>query len=136
MQFSLVGGNPNAHRQARIRCPASPTTSAATTTRNGRPTCAAFERVRYAGVYDGIDLVYYGNQQRLEYDFIVAPGRDPSAIRLRFDGARRVEIDGAGDLVVHVAGGEPVRQHKPVTYQEIDGERREVDSRYVMRGRR
>ena len=46
-----------------------------------------FARVRHAGVYDGIDLEFYGNQQRLEYDFLVAPGADPSTIRVRFDGA-------------------------------------------------
>ncbi len=68
-----------------------------------RTNVRAYSRVRYAGVYDGIDLVYYGNQQRLEYDFEVAPGRDPNAIRLRFDGAARVEIDEAtGDLLLHV----------------------------------
>ena len=64
-----------------------------------------FARVRHSGVYDGIDLEFYGNQQRLEYDFLVAPGADPSTIRLRFDGAARLEIDAAGDLLVHAAGG-------------------------------
>jgi hypothetical protein len=43
-----------------------------------------FAKVRSANVYPGVDLVYYGNGGRLEYDFIVAPGADPSAIRLRF----------------------------------------------------
>jgi uncharacterized repeat protein (TIGR01451 family) len=92
-----------------------------------------YGRVRYASIYDGIDLVYYGNQQRLEYDFVIAPGHDPAAIRLQIEGARRVELDGAGDLVMHVPGGEPVRQHKPVTYQEIDGVRHDIESRYVLR---
>ena len=99
-----------------------------------------FARVRQAGVYDGIDLEFYGNQQRLEYDFLVAPGADPSAIRVRFDGAERVEVDGGGDLLVHVEGGEPLRQQAPISYQVIDGTRHEVDSRYVRarhaRGRR
>ena len=81
-----------------------------------------FARVRQAGVYDGIDLEFYGNQQRLEYDFLVAPGADPSAIRVRFDGAERVEVDGGGDLLVHVAGGEPLRQQAPISYQVIDGD--------------
>jgi Beta-propeller repeat len=93
----------------------------------------AYSRVRYAGVYDGIDLVYYGNQQRLEYDFEVAPGRDPNAIRLRFDGASRVTIDSAtGDLLLDIGNSEPLRQHKPITYQMIDGARRDVESRYVI----
>jgi uncharacterized repeat protein (TIGR01451 family) len=90
-----------------------------------------FERVRYASVYDGIDLEFYGNQQRLEYDFLVAPGADPRAIRLRFDGASRLEIDGAGDLLLHVADGQPLRQHAPVSYQTIDGRRIPVESRYT-----
>ncbi len=91
----------------------------------------AFERVRQTGVYDGIDLVYYGNQGRLEYDFTVAPGHDPAAIRLRVEGATRVEIDESGDLLLHVPGGEPVRQQKPISYQVIADTRHEVDSRYV-----
>lgn len=33
-----------------------------------------FGRVEYANVYRGVDLVYYGNQGQLEYDFRVAPG--------------------------------------------------------------
>ena len=84
-------------------------------------------------VLDGVDLVYYGNQRRLEYDFVVAPGKDPRAIRVQFDGARSVEVEAeTGDLLLHVEGGDPVRQHKPVTYQVIDGTRHEVESRYVI----
>jgi uncharacterized repeat protein (TIGR01451 family) len=90
-----------------------------------------YARVRQAGVYDGIDLEFYGNQQRLEYDFLVAPGADPSTIRLRFDGADRVEIDPSGDLLVHAAGGDPLRQQAPISYQVIEGTRHEVESRYV-----
>jgi uncharacterized repeat protein (TIGR01451 family) len=93
-----------------------------------------FARVRHAGVYDGIDLEFYGNQQRLEYDFLVAPGADPATIRVRFDGAERVEVDSRGDLLVHVSGGEPLRQQAPISYQVIDGTRHEVESRYVTLG--
>ena len=96
----------------------------------------AYARVTRRNVYDGIDLVYYGNQQRLEYDFIVAPGRDPRAIRLRLRRRRSArDRTRAGDCCVHVPGGEPVRQHKPVTYQVIDGARHEVESRYVLHAR-
>jgi hypothetical protein len=97
-----------------------------------RTNIPTYGRVTYAGVYPGIDLVYYGNQGQLEYDFIVAPGIDPGLITLAFQGARDVQIDGRGELVLHVEGGE-VRQRKPVVYQEIAGVRREVPGVYVLR---
>ena len=133
LQLSLVGGNPNATPSGIDALPGVTNYIRGNERRQWRTDVRSFERVRYDGVYDGIDLVYYGNQQRLEYDFIVAPGRDPDAIRLRIDGAERVEVDGAGDLVMHVPGGEPIRQHKPVTYQDIGGTRHTIESRYVLR---
>jgi uncharacterized repeat protein (TIGR01451 family) len=89
-----------------------------------------YRSVRYAEVYPRVDLVYRGGPGHLEYDFVVAPGGDPRAIRLAFEGADAVDLDAAGDLVLRVAGG-IVRQHRPVTYQEVDGERRVVPSRYI-----
>src|SRR6266699_6121301 len=59
-----------------------------------------YGRVRYAGVYPGIDLVYYGNQQQLEYDFVVAPGADPKVIRLSLEGGRALKLGAQGDLVL------------------------------------
>src|SRR5262249_36508143 len=69
-----------------------------------------FGRVEYHDVYPGIDLAYYSSQHsvvssqhsggQLEYDFIVAPGADPTQIRLSFAGADNVAIDPAGDLVM------------------------------------
>jgi hypothetical protein len=80
-----------------------------------------YARVKYAQVYPGVDLVYYGNQQRLEFDFVVQPGADPNAVRLNFeatlDGKQAaVRIDEKGDLVVG-SGGEQVVFPKPVIYQ-------------------
>ena len=99
-----------------------------------RTNVPTFGRVRYAEVYPGIDVIYYGNQRRLEYDFVVAPGRDARAIALEFAGAQKVEVDAAtGDLLVHV-GGETIRQHAPVAYQEVaGGGRRKIESRYALR---
>lgn len=99
-----------------------------------RTNVRTFGRVRYAGVYPGVDVIYYGNRKQLEYDFRVAPGADARAIALEFAGARKVELDGAtGDLLLSV-GEETVRQHAPVTYQETaGGGRREVESRYALR---
>ena len=75
-----------------------------------------FERVRYAEVYPGIDLVYYATGRTVEYDFIVGPGADLSGIELAFDGVEGVLVDKDGDLVVS-AGGKSFRQHRPRVFQ-------------------
>ena len=98
--------------------------------RTGIPT---YSRVRYRGVWPGIDVVYYGAEGRLEYDFIVAPGADPRRIEVRYEGARRLRLDARGDLIIESAAGE-LRQPRPVVYQEIAGRRREVKGRYVLHG--
>lgn len=97
---------------------------------NGIPT---FARVRYRGVYPGIDTLWYGSGGRLEFDFVVAPGADPGRIRMRFENARSVRVDAAGDLIIETAGG-PLRQHRPVIYQNIGGTRRAVVGGYALRG--
>jgi len=91
-----------------------------------------YQRVRYPNVYPGIDLVYYGNPQRLEHDFIVAPGADPAAIQLAISGAERATVNAEGDLVLKVPGGEVVQQ-APKIYQVIDGQQQVVAGRYVLR---
>src|SRR5204862_4446532 len=70
-----------------------------------------FAKVKYEDVYPGVDVVYYGNQGRLEYDLIIAPGVDPRTITLSFQGADRVEQDAAGDLTISSAAG-VLHQHK------------------------
>jgi hypothetical protein len=98
-----------------------------------RTNIPTYGKVHYRDVYPGIDLVYYGNQRQLEYDFVVAPGADPKKIVLGFKGSDKLEIDAEGNLVLRAAGGD-IRQHKPVIYQEIDGIRREIAGSYVRRG--
>jgi len=90
-----------------------------------------FARVRYESVYPGIDVVYYGNGGQLEYDLIVAPRADPRRIRMSFGGTDGIELSGDGDLVLRTASGN-VELRKPVAYQEIHGERREIEARYVL----
>ena len=60
---------------------------------------AQYARVKYKGVYPGVDLEYYGNQGQLEYDFTVAPGADPKAVRLSFAGEEKVALE-SGDLIL------------------------------------
>jgi len=96
-----------------------------------RTNILAYAKVKYADVYPGVDLVYYGNQRQLEYDFVVAPGADPGVIRLRVAGdgiyggppgrgehheGSHLHIDANGDLVIETHGGK-FDFHKPVVYQ-------------------
>ena len=88
-----------------------------------------YARVRYADVYPGIDLIYYGKQGQLEYDFEVAPGADPNQIQLNLEGSN-VKL-AAGDLVVETAGGS-VRLQAPRLYQSEGAAQLPVDGRYVL----
>src|SRR5438046_915685 len=97
-----------------------------------RTNVPTYAKVHYRAVYPGIDLVYYGNQRQLEYDFVVAPGADPNRIVLGFQGAERLEINAEGELVLHAAG-EVIRQRVPVIYQEINGVRTKIEGRYVLK---
>lgn len=90
-----------------------------------------FAKVKYHEVYPGIDLIFYGNQRQLEYDFVVAPGADPHLIKLAIEGAQKLHVDAQGDLILQTEGGE-IRQHKPVVYQEVDGTRREIAGNYII----
>ncbi|HYL36723.1 MAG TPA: SBBP repeat-containing protein [Bryobacteraceae bacterium] len=90
-----------------------------------------YGRVQYQDVYPGVDLIYYGNQRQLEYDFVIAPGADPRIVQMAFDGAGVPSVNARGELVLHIPGGD-VYQAKPVAYQEIGGVRRTVVARYVI----
>jgi Abnormal spindle-like microcephaly-assoc'd, ASPM-SPD-2-Hydin/Beta-propeller repeat len=90
-----------------------------------------YGQVKYSAVYPGIDLVYYGNQKQLEYDFIVAPGADPKAIAFNVKGASAVRVDKKGNLLLKTTGGDVTFQ-KPFVYQEDAGQRREIAGNYVI----
>ena len=103
-------------------------------TRAWRTHVPAYARVRYREVYPGIDLVFHGDQDVLEFDFEVAPGADPGVIRMAFKGMDRLRLDPAGNLVIETAAGEIV-QRAPVLYQDVDGRRRPVEGRYALKRR-
>ncbi len=94
---------------------------------------ANYARVRYRAVYPGVDVVYYGSGNRLEYDFVLDPGADPRAIRLEFRGAGSLRITQAGDLAVETAAGTLIQQ-RPAIYQEdpATAARQLVSGRYVL----
>jgi hypothetical protein len=92
---------------------------------------ANYAEVAYNGIYRGINLVYQGDQQQLEYDFVVEPGASPGTIRLAFGGALGKSLDAQGNLVLHTSGGDMV-EHAPVAYQVVDGVQHPVASRFVL----
>jgi uncharacterized repeat protein (TIGR01451 family) len=103
-----------------------------------RTRVANYEKVRYAAVYPGVDLIYYGNQKQLEYDFVVGPGADPRSIALTFgggsDGSRQIplNINEDGNLVAALEGG-AVSFHKPIVYQNGPTGRTAIEGRYLLK---
>ncbi len=94
-----------------------------------------YARVRYREIYSGVDLVYYGDQGHLEYDFVVSPAADPSVVRLAFDGARGMRVDERGNLRLQIGDDREVVFRAPMSFQIVDGERRIVPSHYKLFGR-
>jgi hypothetical protein len=99
-----------------------------------RTNIATYRKVRYGAAYPGIDLVYYGTDGQLEYDFAVAPGVRPDKIALSFEGARAVRVDERGDLRIR-SGDREIAFRRPRAYQ-VDGagQRAPVTAGYRLRG--
>jgi hypothetical protein len=98
--------------------------------RSGVPT---YRQVRYSAIYPGIDLIYYGNQRQLEFDFVVSPGAEPAAIALKFGSRDHVRIMPDGALQFG-PGGHPVVLGRPLIYQvQHDGTRRPVRGGFLFR---
>jgi len=131
LHMQLVGANPNSKVGGLDELPGKVNYFRGHDPKQWRTNIPTYAKVKYEKVYPGIDLIYYGNQRQLEYDFIVAPGADPKAVRLVFEGADKLTIDKQGDLVLKSGGGD-VRLHKPRVYQDINGQQREIEGRYVL----
>jgi hypothetical protein len=95
----------------------------------------SYGRVRIRDLYPGIDLVFYGQEGKLEYDLVLQPGANPNLIRLGVDPGKKLNIDSSGNLRISAPWGY-IEQAKPTIFQEIDGRKVEVSGRYARRGRR
>jgi len=133
LRLKLVGARPSAQITGLDELPSKSHYFIGSDPRRWRTNVPHYAKVRYAGVYPGVDLIYYGQGHQLEYDLVVAPGADLRVIKLAFQGAEQMSIDATGDLVLRTAGGE-IRQHKPVVYQEAEGGRQFIAGRYVRQG--
>jgi len=156
LRMKLIGGNPAAKISGADQQEGKSNYFIGNDPSQWHTDVSTFGQVRYQDAYPGVDLVYYGNRQQLEYDFVVAPGADPHAIAL--DVAAESAISGKrttaplriaknGDLLVPTASGD-VSFHKPVVYQPVDATDRRaiggdpdavqkgksVDGRWVLKG--
>jgi uncharacterized protein (TIGR03437 family) len=134
VKMKIAGGNPAAHGRGEELLPGRSNYFKGADPNHWRTGIETYRKVRFEKIYPGIDLVYYGNHGELEYDFVLRPGADPSAIALEFDGLRSVRVGSGGDLILGSESGE-IRHKKPVIYQETGGKRAEVSGGYRMLGR-
>ncbi|HEY2946458.1 MAG TPA: SBBP repeat-containing protein, partial [Vicinamibacteria bacterium] len=132
VRMKVLGGNPGAAMRGDAEQPGRSHYFRGNDPARWLTNVPSYARVAEESVYPGIDLVYHGEADRLEWDFVVAPGTDAGRIRLRFEGAGPLRLDGNGDLVVETAAG-VVRQKRPVLYQDVGGHRRTVGGAYALR---
>ena len=135
LRMKLAGANPSPRVVGHDASPAESNYIIGRDRRQWRAHVPHYARVEYEDVYPGVNLIYYGNQQQLEFDFVVDPGANPELIALTFDGARQIRIDGDGAAVLET-GGDAIRLRRPVIYQEIDGMRKEIRGGYVLKADR
>jgi hypothetical protein len=132
LSMQLLGSDPAAHALGLEQLPGVSNYLIGNDPSQWHTNIPNYARVEYQNVYPGIDLVYYGNnQQHLEYDFVLAPGANPNAIQLSFQGTQGMTVDSQGNLVLHTAGGDVVEQ-APVLYQASNGVRQSVSGHYVL----
>jgi len=133
VRVKAVGANPAAEVSGLDRLPGTSNYYVGPDQSKWRTNVANYARVKYASIYPGVDLIYYGSQRELEYDYVVAAGADPSSIRLAIQGARNLHVDGNGDLVIETSRG-LMNHRKPVIYQQIDGSRRAIAGNFILHG--
>ena len=134
LRMKLEGSNPAPNFSAQDELPGKSNYFIGTQ-ENWHANVPTYGKVTEKNVYAGIDLVYYGSQRKLEYDFNVAPGADPKSIQITFDGARKLKVDAAGNLVLSLAGGD-VKFEKPFAYQMKGDQKEPVAARFHLGDRK
>lgn len=132
LRMKLSGANPEPKVEGVDQLPGRSHYLKGDDPREWRKDVPLYAKVRYTDVYAGVDMLYYGNQSQLEYDFIVAPFADPKVIALDFEGVDDLSLDAAGNLVLKTGAGDVIK-HAPVVYQETDAVRQIVSGHYVIK---
>lgn len=130
LRMKLAGANQNALVEGQQTLPGKVNYMIGNDRSQWHTNIPTFRQVRYTNTWPGVDMVWYGTQNKLEYDFVIKPGSDVSTVRLSFDGELR--ITETGDLLVQV-NGEEMTQSAPVIYQDGDQGRVTVSGKYVLK---
>ncbi len=132
VRMRMVGGNSDAQFTSSGPLPGKVNYFRGNDPRNWHAGIPQLARVSYKAVYPGVDLTYYGEQNKLEFDFIVAPQVSPAQIALAFTGARHIATDASGNLIIASSARDLVL-HKPVAYQERNGVRHSVNAQFALK---
>ena len=130
-ELQFVGANPSAHISGDAPLTGTINYFYGSNPNQWRAGVPTFAQVRVENIYPGVNIVYYGNRQKLEYDFNLAAGVSPSVIALHFAGAEKISVDAQGALIISFNSG-VVIQHPPVAYQTIHGSRQEIAASYKI----
>ena len=131
LRMKLVGADPSAQVSGIERLPGITNYIQGEDPKKWRTNIATYRKVRYAGIYPRTDLVYYGGEGGLEYDFVVKPGGDPRRLKLAFEGATSLAVAPNGDLVADTPVG-GIRWKRPYAYQYVGAKRVEVACAYHL----
>ncbi len=131
LRMSLEGADTSAEVRGLASLPGKSNYFVGNDPRSWRTNVPVYSKVKYRSVYPGVDLVYYGSNRALEYDFVVAPRADPARIRLKLDGADGTSIATNGDLVMTTSAGE-VRLARPHVFQREGHTQKPVDGGYFL----
>lgn len=133
--IGLVGANPSPEATGQEKLPGKSNYFIGSDPTRWRTGIPNYARVYYDNVYPGVDLVYYGVEGQLEYDFLVSPGADSGAIAFEIPGSDRIILGGTGDLTVSSGDADLVLKN-PVIYQETGNVRQYIDGGYTLDGSR
>ena len=132
IDMRLVGGNPKPEIVAGSALPGIVNYYVGNDPKKWHTGVKQYSSVAYREVYPGVNMVFHGAQRQLEFDFVVRPGADPKTIGMGFKGAQKLATDASGNLLLASSAGNVVL-HKPVAYQEKDGQRELVDAAFQVK---
>jgi hypothetical protein len=132
IRMELAGANPNLRPAGADALPGKANYFLGNDPAKWRANVPTYAKVKYSAVYPGVDLLYYGNQSQLEYDFVLAPGADPNPVKLHFAGANKLKLNPNGDLEILARNGQ-IAFHKPVVYQTTkEGARQPIEGQFTL----